>query len=224
MAGSRIDLAGLQKELDGFRARVERWAAGVCAGSEAARDAHYQRIREFQATLRGLEQQQDQLERRAEEVQQREWLGGAGPAPGGRAAAGARQEPSGGDVPQPLPRWMHGGGGQSSLAAGSEVRCYCPFSGTRRAGERGGRSGGAAGRAGPGAGGARRAAAAGAGERALLFLRPRTPSLLAAPQACAVQAAPPGRSREACVLTNKGAVTGGSGRCRPASDYCCPVD
>lgn len=47
-AGRAIDLGGLQKELDGFKARVERWAQGACTSSEAARDAHFQRLREFQ--------------------------------------------------------------------------------------------------------------------------------------------------------------------------------
>lgn len=75
MAASRIDLGALQKELDGFRARVERWAQGLCAGCEAARNAHFQSLREFQAEVRRLEQLHEQLERRAEEVQQREWAG-----------------------------------------------------------------------------------------------------------------------------------------------------
>ncbi|GAB4822989.1 hypothetical protein N2152v2_010035 [Parachlorella kessleri] len=68
---SRIDLQGLQKELDGFKNRVERWSQGVCSSAESARDAHFQRIREFQAAIRSLEQQQEELLRRAEEVRQR---------------------------------------------------------------------------------------------------------------------------------------------------------
>jgi hypothetical protein len=45
---SRIDLQGLQKELDGFKSKIERWAQGVCSSSESLRDAHFHRIREFQ--------------------------------------------------------------------------------------------------------------------------------------------------------------------------------
>ena len=45
---SRIDLQGLQKELDGFRNKVERWSQGMCSSAESARDTHFQLIREFQ--------------------------------------------------------------------------------------------------------------------------------------------------------------------------------
>ncbi|KAI7843139.1 hypothetical protein COHA_003310 [Chlorella ohadii] len=68
---ARIDLAALQRQLDGFQAKFRQWAQRAVAGAEALRDGHLARLREFQATIRGLEQQHAELEQRAADVRER---------------------------------------------------------------------------------------------------------------------------------------------------------
>ena len=48
---ARIDLAALQRQLDGFQAKFGQWAQRAVAGAEALRDGHLARLREFQGEL-----------------------------------------------------------------------------------------------------------------------------------------------------------------------------
>lgn len=48
---ARIDLAALQRQLDGFQAKFQAWAQHTVAGAEALRDSHLTRLREFQGAL-----------------------------------------------------------------------------------------------------------------------------------------------------------------------------
>lgn len=68
---ARIDLGGLQRQLDAFQSRFTAWAQRTVGAAEHLRDSHLARLREFQAAIRGLEQQRAVLEQRAAEVQQR---------------------------------------------------------------------------------------------------------------------------------------------------------
>lgn len=51
---ARIDLAALQRQLDGFQAKFRQWAQRAVAGAEALRDGHLARLREFQGASLGL--------------------------------------------------------------------------------------------------------------------------------------------------------------------------
>lgn len=55
---ARIDLAALQRQLDGFQAKFRQWAQRAIARAEVLRDGHLARLREFQGALlrvQGLE-------------------------------------------------------------------------------------------------------------------------------------------------------------------------
>ncbi|EFN55565.1 hypothetical protein CHLNCDRAFT_52384 [Chlorella variabilis] len=68
---ARIDLQGLQRQLDSFQTKFHAWAQRTVAGAASLCDGHLGRLREFQAAIRGLEQQQAELEQRAADVKQR---------------------------------------------------------------------------------------------------------------------------------------------------------
>lgn len=49
---ARIDLQGLQRQLDGFQAKFRDWAQSTVAAAEGLRDGHLARLREFQGAPR----------------------------------------------------------------------------------------------------------------------------------------------------------------------------
>lgn len=52
MAIARLDLPTLQRELDGFKHKFDKWAEGAVATTEQTRDAHLRRVRELQGASR----------------------------------------------------------------------------------------------------------------------------------------------------------------------------
>lgn len=51
---ARIDLQGLQRQLDSFQTKFHAWAQRTVAGAASLCDGHLGRLREFQGALTGL--------------------------------------------------------------------------------------------------------------------------------------------------------------------------